>query len=319
MWDVLSRSRTTVHTLSFPFPVFENETTLRLYSMRFPHLRSLTLGAWGLRLRAAPLGVDDFTDFVLAHNHTLEELDIEYDMNFLYALKFDVSLGLLRADSLPHLRSFRGSASTVTVMIQARMNCLKTTLRKLIVGSETRDETLEMKRMFDAMLAFRNSGGSGSAGCFSVLREIELDISVCEDTDMIHAVTCIQKCATCFGSSLEIMTLMRLHVCITAELLGKLFGRFDKLRVIRLDEGTFVGRKMRQLDYALALDNYKHKSTIIESYVRSIASHCWALEEIFVKRDYFRNERWLVMRCQNQTVLGRRAVCDVRRHVVDKY
>jgi hypothetical protein len=275
--------------------------------MHFPHLRSLTVG---LRVPQIPSASNHFTEFVLAHNLTLEDLDMTYPLTF-----DDSSPGALREGSLPHLRSFEGSASTVTVMIQARLNCLKTTLRRLVV--RLFGGIFELKRMFDAMLAFQRSGGSGSAGCFSVLREIKLDIYRCEDMDMIHAVGCIQKCARCFGSSLEVMTLMLPHVRITAEMFSKLFGRFDKLRVIRLEEGSFVGR--RPFD-VLKPDIYKHNSAIVESYVRSIASNCWALEEITVRRYHHfvssRDERWLVTRCQNPTVLGRREVCDVIRQAV---
>jgi hypothetical protein len=326
MWDILSRSRTTVHTLSFPFSVTAKETYLRLYAMRFPHLRSLTLGVWGFHRWQVPSGTDNFTNFVLAHDDMLEELDMEYGQDFLYALEFDdSSLGLLREDSLPHLRSFRGCASTLTVMIQARMKCLRTTLHKLIVGPSGRhDETSEMKHMFDAVQAFRTSGDSGSPSFFSALREIELDIWLWRNGEQMPAIECIQKCATCCGSSLEIMTLMVPYMKITAELLGELFGHFVKLRVIRLDEKTFVGRKMvgpKAAEPCPGTDEYKHNNGVIESYVRSIASNCWALEEIFIRHDGLpcQDEWWSVIRCQNPTLLGRRAVCDVRRHVVDKY
>jgi hypothetical protein len=180
-----------------------------------------------------PSGSNNFTDFVLAHSDTLEELDMEYGQELMYALLFDDScLGFLREDSLPHLRSFRGSASTLTVMIQARMNCLTTTLRKLIVGPGERHwEMSDMRSTCDAIVAFQNRGDSGSAGCFSALRELELDLSYQSvDHDIIE---CIEDCGQCFGSTLEVMTLS-LPMTITAELLSELFGNFDKLRVIRL-------------------------------------------------------------------------------------
>jgi hypothetical protein len=89
----------------------------------------------------------------------------------------------------------------------------------------------DMRSMCDAIVAIQNRGDSGSAGCFSALRELELDLSYQSvDHDIIER---IEDCGQCFGSTLEVMTLS-LPMTITAELLSELFGNFDKLRVIRL-------------------------------------------------------------------------------------
>jgi hypothetical protein len=315
MWDILSRSETTIDTFSFPSKVTEQATYLQLFGMRFPVLRSLTLGG-----SLSEIPSDKFSDFVLAHDHTLEELDMEYVHSS--SLKFD-DLSL-REDSLPHLCSFRGGASTLTAMIQARMNCLTNTLRRLIVGTfRRRDGLLEMKCMFDAMLAFHNGGGSGSARRFSVLREIELDMQCLwgDEEGLIHAIDCIQKCAACFGSSLEVMTLMVPSRTrgIKTELLCELFGHFDKLKVIRLLEETFEGRMCISFQGPRpGTYEYKHNKGIVESCLRSIASNCWALEEIIVRRypPCCQDDRWIVTRSQNPTMQERREVCELIRHEI---
>jgi hypothetical protein len=82
------------------------------------------------------------------------------------------------------------------------------------------------------------------------------------------------------------MTLRISFTMIMAELLGELFGHFIKLRVIRLDEKTFVGQKMVgpiATSPLLGMDEFKHNNGIVESYMHSIVSNCWALEEILVR------------------------------------
>jgi hypothetical protein len=83
MWDILSRSTRTVHTLCF-----EEKTYFQLYGMRFPHLRSLALGVC---ICTSPLSSDNFTNFVLARNYPLEELDMEYGHYLLHLLEADTS------------------------------------------------------------------------------------------------------------------------------------------------------------------------------------------------------------------------------------
>jgi hypothetical protein len=109
--------------------------------------------------------------------------------------------------------------------------------------------------------AFRSSGGS--AGRFSALEEIELDMRDGKKVEHWHAIECIQKCATYCGSLeslLEIMTLMVPYMKITAGLSGELFRQFYKLRVIRLNEKTFEERKMvgpKAAELCPGTDEYK--------------------------------------------------------------
>jgi hypothetical protein len=197
------------------------------------------------------------------------------------------------------------------------MNCLTAILPRVIVGREYGD-TSEMERMFHDVLALRDSGGGGSAGCFSVLRELELNMRLLHVGER-HVIKYFQRCALCFGSSMEVMTLiLPYRVTVTDKRLSQLFGCFDRLRVIHLHEGTFEGLGPEEPDMGTA--EYRHNSDVIESYVHSIASECWALEEIFVRRGGFpaprRDEWWMVKRSQTPTEPGQRPVCDVSRQAV---
>jgi len=101
----------------------------------FPHLRSLHLGVWNIEAEVLLAEAPDFTDFISAHINTIEELDMEYGEYGDYALRFDeFALTRLGPDLLPHLRSFRGNTLSFMIMAQARMKCLTTTLRRLVIG-----------------------------------------------------------------------------------------------------------------------------------------------------------------------------------------
>ena len=80
IWNVLKSSHETLKTIELPNDVSKEETCLRLWRMRFPQLRSLTLGIWHSDVEGSP---DGFTEFVVAHGETLEELDLALEHVFL--------------------------------------------------------------------------------------------------------------------------------------------------------------------------------------------------------------------------------------------
>ncbi|KIM75157.1 hypothetical protein PILCRDRAFT_827586 [Piloderma croceum F 1598] len=309
MWDILSRSRTTIHTLSLPFSHVDESPCLRLWTMHFPHLRSLTLGVWDIEAEVLSANAPDFTDFILTHNNTIEELDMEYGQYDDCALRFDRSaLTRLGPDSLPHLRSFRGNASTFMIMAQARMKCLKTTLRRLVVGpGGVDDPTWELRWMFDAILSPVTGGtSSGSAlGRLSALIELDLDLSQWEERERTAIVEAIRLCAECCGPSLEVWigTLPGV-VPMNAEELGELFGLFQRLRVIFLP-GAIIPR-----------GKYEGDEGECAKYVRILASKCLALEEVCLKY-YPPNQPivvWEIMR--DRTFESREgSICSVRQRV----
>ena len=108
----------------------------RLWHMRFPLLRTLCLGAW----QCKSSDFDVFTDFLVAHNDTLEVLDLaardqDFDSDSEPAPGFGTSTHL-KATSLPHMTTFRGTLSTFRRMVEVHMECLHTTLQHLELDIE---------------------------------------------------------------------------------------------------------------------------------------------------------------------------------------
>lgn len=136
MWGILEASQNTLEDISLPFNTDDEESCHRLWRMRFPQLRSLIFGVW---LLEEPESLDEFTDFIVAHNETLEHLELGYDAYSGDILSYNGSTHL-RADSLPKLRSFSGHAIAVQQMAETRMECLTTTLHRLEVGPGDVDE-----------------------------------------------------------------------------------------------------------------------------------------------------------------------------------
>src|SRR5262245_61988526 len=75
LWQLLSRSLTTLNTLSLSTHLFEDYGNDHLWRMYFPHLRSFTLAFSDYE---AFSGEKDALDFILAHSNTIEVLDLEY-------------------------------------------------------------------------------------------------------------------------------------------------------------------------------------------------------------------------------------------------
>jgi hypothetical protein len=104
--------------------------------MRFPLLRTLRLGAW----RCKSSDFDVFTDFIVAHDDTLEVLDLaardqDSDDDSELPPGFGTSTHL-KATSLPHMTTFKGRLSTFRRMVEMRMECLHTTLQYLELDIE---------------------------------------------------------------------------------------------------------------------------------------------------------------------------------------
>lgn len=301
MWDILSSSRTTIHTLSLPFGVDDEPTCLRLWNMHFPHLRSLTLGIWTVEAEPEVADANDFTDFILVHSDTIEELDMDYgEYDDEYALEFDnSSLTRLRANSLPRLRSFRGNASSFRIMAQAGMICLTTTLRCLVVGPGGIEPIYELQSMFDTILSPATGGVGGPVlgGLFG-LKELDLNISQRELWRWDEIVGAIRQCAECCGPSLEVWRGTIPSVLeMDAEDFGLLFGAFGRLRVIHLNVGIIP-----EVNY----DDEDAGAT----YAHLLALSCRALEAVFLIYSFQRTVQWKVTRTQTS---GESSICSVRR------
>jgi hypothetical protein len=187
LWHLLSRSTSTIHTLTLPFDLCLDDND-NLWYMYFPHLRSFTLGSWENESEPPE---NDFWDFIVAHSDTIQVLDHAYEDDV--TLDQD-SWTRLPQDSLPHLHSLRGHLSMIETFAHARLHCLRTTLRRLAIGPGV------MRRIFDALLCPQI--GSGPAiGPLLALQEIELQLNVWDDgIDWNELVGIIQQCARCCPS-----------------------------------------------------------------------------------------------------------------------
>lgn len=167
--------------------------------MRFPRLRSLTLGIWEFDTDRP---ADESTRFILAHSDTIEGLDLEYDpdSDCQCAIAFDnSSLALLQPDSLPHLRTFTGNTQGSMIMAQTGMRCLTTTLTRLKIGpGAVGSPSCGLNAKFNAVISSRAGGGLPAP------KEIMLDIFQWRDRNRDNIVHTIRKCVECCGTSLEV-------------------------------------------------------------------------------------------------------------------
>jgi hypothetical protein len=232
LWHILSRSLTTLHTISLPFDLYLDGNNDQLWDMHFPHLRSLSIGSWigGFQPRDT-----DFLDFLLAHSKTVEVLDLEYDgfdedvfmFNDFYRRRFQTT-------SLPHLSSFRGHPSILVSLARARISSLATTLRQQAVGRG------DMQEMFDTM-AYPDVDNGPAVGALWALQEIELDLY-----DWVHhqhdeVIGTISQCAN-YCPSVEVWKgTVPGGFSMDAEMLCEAFARFRGLREVYLHSDNILG------------------------------------------------------------------------------
>jgi hypothetical protein len=144
--------------------------------MQFPHLRSLTVGF--CQLSDVPHEIT-FIDFLLEHSDTIEELDLEYDGYKDEVFMFDQETWIcFEPTFLRHLHSLRGQPLVLENFGYARMDCLKTTLRRLAIGPG------EMEDMFDA-IEIPQWGIGPAVGTLPAVQEIELELHTLEESDWL--------------------------------------------------------------------------------------------------------------------------------------
>jgi len=248
MWSALEASRETLQSLSFPFNVIMAETYLRLWKMRFPCLKSLSLVIWHFDVEGAPV---EFTDFIIAHGGTLEELELGYGEYDGYAMDFGGSARKLKTDSLPHLKSFKGHASAFKEMVQARMDSLRL-LRVLEVGPGGVDDPVwELEELFDELDRWRAEEQPGRPPVLGALKDLRLDLSQWEESAVDNVLEALDRCAKLCGRTLEVW---RGDITIPFQPgehnFG--FGKFEKLRVIYLKEKA-IARSSKIEDVALGI------------------------------------------------------------------
>jgi hypothetical protein len=328
---------TTIHTISLPFNFHNSD---HLWCMRFPHLRSLTLGFWPTDDLTDKC---DFLDFILAHSNTIEVLDLEYDGCDDDDYMFDeFSWERLQTTSLPHLHSLRGHPSTLESFALARLNCLSTTLRRLAVGPGGAGD------IFNAILS-PEIGSGPAVGHLLALQEIELDLYDLDDTEWAAVVDIIQHCAKCCPSLEVWRGALPTGLKIDAASLGGLFGLFHSLRVIYLHENSILGpRTGGKSDVELedkpqdepeddpglkagntleeagetvderATEDDTRDDSVVEAYVRQMALSCGALQNVSVWRSYPMKDWWTISRTLNPTVPVGEVVCNISRRIIEE-
>src|ERR1700749_3237210 len=115
----LEASRETLKIIRFGFQEdVSRENYIRIWRMRFPLLHVLAV-------THPSTSLDGTTEFILAHEDKLEELD--------YSLAFDKPK-LLKRDSLPKLKKYKGNIRPFCQMLDARLDCLVTSLERLEIS-----------------------------------------------------------------------------------------------------------------------------------------------------------------------------------------
>jgi hypothetical protein len=259
MWDLLEASRETLEVLNLPVKMHDPKQYLRLWRMRFPRLRSLGLGIWHCDVQGAP---DKFTEFIVAHGDTLEELDLAYGRFDRQVMAFDGSK-MLKRDSLPKLKKFRGHTSAFIQMVDTQMDCLGTTLERVEVGTGvTEYPDSDFYNLFlTECLGLRPSEPKMP---LSALRELKLDMSQM-DIYPFQSFTNIVALAHPSCPSLEVW-LGDITKKIGVKSLVEVFSLFKKLRVIYLRRVVIGTSNIEK----------------VKKYVVELAAGCAKLEKVVI-------------------------------------
>ncbi|KAJ7454929.1 hypothetical protein B0H11DRAFT_1926267 [Mycena galericulata] len=238
-------------------------STLPLFKLHFPALRSLALDSTSDEALACPPG---FCSFLSAHHATLEDLQLGYTSNndtraFAPAALILNEGNLLHSNFLPNLRVFRGHCRNVEMMARARMRCL-TTLKELTIGSGLigpEVTIVDLGRMFDAIEA---------VGRLNSLTKLDFDLFRWREPerDFIHAF--VRRFNALCGPTLEVW---RGLLPSFAPWPMDIFAAFPRLRFIRFPQDSMV------------LDAFPHQS-LAGGYglevVRELAGACPMLEDV---------------------------------------
>jgi hypothetical protein len=295
------------------------ESTLQLFTLTFPRLRSLILGEWH---PTHP----EFLRFVIAHSDTLHHLGLGYDRQEIGATDFgrnDGALPLLSPSVLPHLQSLNGKATVLRVLALAGVKSLETELRTLCVGSGELffgGWQIGYDRLFLALEA-------SPVKCLSAVRELFLDM-----TDWIYhkreAASVLVRFSRFIAPSLEVWNggLPRVKDGWTTEELCALFERFPRLRVLYLRE--VPGHEEGETSYyePEGVERMPCEEDVGGGLaVRELAGRCPLLERVYqYQSDFGINAGWRVIRdiggCDGEEkegrIVGRRLrSCDMPRLV----
>ncbi|KAF7360548.1 WD-REPEATS-REGION domain-containing protein [Mycena venus] len=180
---LLSGSVSTLTSLSISAMYIDPDLAMQFLDLRFPLLRSLTFGTWSEEMHS----LEGFHHFLLAHNQTLEHLEMGYtsrrEVNPT-AFLFDGDDDLPRC-CLPNLRVFKGHCRNVKTVANASM---RASLTKLTIGvSRVEEPKAEINLMLDEIQSER------LMGCMGGLKELDFDFFAAEEDELEWIPAFIQK------------------------------------------------------------------------------------------------------------------------------
>jgi len=283
MWSVLKVSQETLSSLTLSFEVVDQEMYLRLWRLHFPKLRSLSLDIWeGVRddAKATP---DKFTDFILSHGRTLEDLNLAFRNYDQPWLEFDAEK--LKIDSLPRLRSFKGNIATFRPMVDARMECLRS-LRILDIGPEGCSSVLvecfelfeELDRWYDGMRS---------------LEELKLDLAWWEgELAERNTMGLVRCCGETLGRTVRVWK-GDILIGMSWDDLAEAFAGFPALKVLHVRESPFYPQPGFKGSGSGSGGSVRRSD--LEDFVLTIAAQCEELEEMIVSdmRPETRRQAWV--------------------------
>jgi hypothetical protein len=285
--SILLASRETLQSIRLIIGHHYLKAYQQLWKMHFPHLKSLDL----VLFSSIPI---QMTEFILAHNDTLETLSTGYPTGVLgtsargsnFATIEDSSIHLT-SSSLPKLKSFSGPISDFCHMVTARMKCIGNTLQELRVAPSGPGEIpeLQIRQFLNTMLL--EGFPLMSRASIRVL-SIGLGKTSERNNTAEFYTDVIRDCSKHFGHSLEVW-FDSISFPMKAEKLGPLFGLFSKLRIIHI-HASAIG-KGAKLDDSTGMD-------LISEYVLKLALYCTLLEEVIVTSE-LRDFRRMIGRGEN--------------------
>lgn len=211
---------------ALPYPMVTNSRH-QLFRLHFPQLRFL-----GISVYESDSGenADELIEFLVSHGATLEELNYAFSPSIRSSGVFHDSR-ILQVDSLPHLKSYRGTSLLLEQMIQKRMFCLQSSLEKAVVHIAGRRDCSSI------METFLNATHKSSHSPFTLdsLRELDIDRIPWNEQSRDLILEFLIRTGKLCSRSLEVWC-GTFYADVDPERLGQAFSYFKSLHTIWLRE-----------------------------------------------------------------------------------
>ena len=242
-----------------------------LGSINISNLRSLVVLPFWLNYGSSTDRVKErLARFLLSHG-TIKELDVHN------SIQPDTSL--FTPDTLPHLSSFDGSASTIGDMASIRMNCLSGTLRRLTIRSPDLYSLVQMLKQFQSAngLGSANTNHARHSRLLAGLRDIRLPFPL---ERSVGTTGIIRDLGTLCGDSLDTWRGYLTMESISACEFANLFRPYKKLGTIELDIQDKLRRCFDHHEMKWLFSDNDHIQSAAFAYVLELAKHCATLRHV---------------------------------------